>query len=141
MRNEQRIVNQVIKAIERTGLAPGTVVIVNLTDPSANVNHELDTPVTDDAVQTGRLSPIQARQRRKCKVARQDFMDYVKNLDQTIFTKACQKLQPNELYEYNRMINNPATPYEEIRTIVKKFKANVNDVILEEIMRLKSMMS
>lgn len=140
----RKLLTQISDGLDINSLAPGTIVVVNI-GSKKNTDEDIDKPCPQDRSASDKEQDSQVEALRKaqyrCKAVRKEFFHYVKNLDQTIFNKACDKFTPGTLFEYNRVLKNPNSQLEAVSAIVDIFKEKINETITEEIIRLKSMMT
>lgn len=142
-----RVISDILSTLTRLpnkGMpVSGTIVLVGvpaISRDSKDSDIQPKAQTGSAAVQSHR-QPSPKHLRRQCIAIRRDFLDYVKNLDRPLFAKACGKCRPGELAEAQKIIYNEVTDPAKVAATADIFKEHVNEAIMDEIVRLKSLMT
>lgn len=115
--------------------------IVSLVEPESveqMVSERLSSN-TCNAKQELSTSSNKTYNKKLCNKARRDFIRYLKNLDQSLFTKACKLCNGGFLHEFDAMIMDGTNELPKLLAYIDIFLENVDKAIEEEITRLKNL--
>ena len=77
----------------------------------------------------------------ECKKLKKEFYDYVHKLDDSIFRKALVTLGRDKVQKLKNEIEKNSNDPKTMKSAIKTYKDTVNQVIQEEVTRLKSQMA
>lgn len=137
--------NDLPKLMNRCSAQPvsGTIILIEFPDCKCKAEAECSCkkPQEQAAPENGCQQVQTKHLKNECRAARKGFLNYVKNLDRTIFNLTCQKFPPGELKFMDSIIVNEASDLAQVMAFIDIFKEKVNETIMDEVVRLKGLMT